>query len=95
MTTKQDRQIRIRCVVPGQPSTGNGIRYYVVQESDAAIHLDNRARDRRFASTVTLAKLPNGHFANSAGQEFEIVPCRACKAGLNERAYHDCTQEAK
>jgi len=72
MTTRE-RQIRLRCVTPGLPANGNGIRYFVTQENDAVMHIDNRASDRRFRSQAILSKLRNGHLANSAGQEFEIV----------------------
>lgn len=68
-------EIRIRTVTPNapEPNTGNGIRYYVVHESDAAIALDNCAPDPRFRVRVTLVKMPNGRLENSAGQQFEIV----------------------
>ena len=72
-TQQAEREIRIRTVTPGTPNTGNGIRYYVVHENDAVIHIDNRAINRYYQCAVTLAKLPNGNLANSAGQEFEIV----------------------
>ena len=77
MKTTNEKQIRIRCVVPGLPAIGNGIAYYVVSESATAIHIDNRATNRFYQCAVTLAKLPNGNLANSAGQEFEIVPQEA------------------
>jgi hypothetical protein len=68
--------IRIRTVTPNAPvpNTGQGLRYYVTAESDAAIHLDNCAPDSRFRARFTLSKMPNGRLENSAGQQFEIVP---------------------
>jgi hypothetical protein len=71
--TKNEKQIRLRCVTPGLPNNGNGIRYYVTHENDVVMHIDNRASDRRFRSSAVLSKLSNGNLANSAGQEFEIV----------------------
>jgi len=71
------REIRIRTLTPNapEPNTGNGLRFFVVQESASVIELDNRATDPRFRiSGLFLSKLPNGRLANSAGQEFEIVP---------------------
>lgn len=74
MIQPTDKPIRLRCVTPGVPNNGNGIRYYVTREDNATMHIDNRASDRRFHSATILTKLRNGNLANSAGQEFEIVP---------------------
>jgi len=73
MKKQPTRKIRIRTVNPGEQAKGNGVLYYVTQESAAAIHLDNYALSPELRARVTLAKLPNGNLANSAGQEFEIT----------------------
>jgi len=67
------REIRIRTVTPGVPA-GETLRFYVVQESDAVIEIDNRAPDPRFRICLFLSKMPSGLLENSAGQQFEIVP---------------------
>lgn len=68
------RQIRIRTYLPDLSNwKTKGIRYFVIEESNAVIMLDNLASKPRFRSRTTLSKLPNGRLANAAGQEFEIV----------------------
>jgi hypothetical protein len=62
------KTIRIRAV----DATGEGLRYFVTRESDAAIELDNRSPVAELRQRVTLVKMPNGRLANSAGQEFDI-----------------------
>jgi hypothetical protein len=68
------QEIRIRTIIPGEQHSGNGIKYFIRAESDAVIDLDNCAIRPQFRSRITLAKMPDGTFENSAGQRFESVP---------------------
>jgi hypothetical protein len=48
-----------------------GLKFFVEQENEMLIHLDNRVKGE-FHCAVTLLKIPNGRLANAVGQEFEM-----------------------
>jgi len=63
------RAIDLRAVTDGVVSQ-QPLRFYVIEESEAGVAIDNAAPNPMFRCRVTLCKLPNGRLANSAGQEF-------------------------